>query len=83
MTTRDMAATIEDAEWMIKAGEFPDRIAHRLGYRSYKSVQKMLTANGRPELAARLAQLDHASVAFVMAHPIPTDGDRATRKVPA
>lgn len=68
---RDMAATIEDAEFMIKTGEFPDRIAERLGYRSVQALCRYLREHDRPDLNEAIIRLDRSSPAWYASHPTP------------
>jgi len=67
------AALIEDAEYLVLAGEWPERAARRLGYRNFRSLEKRLYALGRHDLVSQMRLLDHMSLAYQLAHNTPMD----------
>ena len=48
------AARVEDIEWLIAAGEHPDRIATRIGYANLENLTVQLCRWGRRDLVTRL-----------------------------
>jgi hypothetical protein len=68
-----MDRLIENAEWMIRAGEWPDRIAQRCGYKSAYSLLQRLHEYGRSDLAAEMRRLDRSSLAYHKSIPTPMD----------
>jgi hypothetical protein len=51
--------TLEDLEWIIGT-DSPENVAHRLGYASVKSLERVLHRWGRPDLASRLQAVNAA-----------------------
>ena len=43
-----------EAEWMLDAGEWPPRVARRLGYSSAKTLDRVLREWGHERIARRL-----------------------------
>lgn len=70
----------EDLEFLIKMGEWPDRIAKRLGYRHADSLNKLLQKHGRHDLTAKLRLLDQSSLAYQLAHNTPMDEEVTERR---
>lgn len=69
MTRRRIEARdnkLEDAEFLIHAGEWPDRIARRVGYRNAESLAVALNRAGRQDLTAKLRSLDRCSTTYQM-----------------
>ena len=67
------AALIEDTEYLVAVGEWPERAARRLGYRNFRSLEKRLYTLGRHDLVGRMRLLDHMSLAYQLAHNTPMD----------
>ena len=67
------ADLIEDAEYLVLAGEWPERAARRLGYRNFRSLEKRLYTLGRHDLVSQMRLLDHMSLAYQLAHNTPMD----------
>ena len=53
-TTERRAAQIEDLEFLLSVGEYPERAVVRCGFQSVVSARKLLHKWGRPDLAAQL-----------------------------
>jgi len=70
MKTADL---IEDVQDLIAAGEWPDRIAARLGYKNRDSLTTALNRRGRHDLAVQVRLLDHTTVEYQLAHYTPMD----------
>lgn len=64
---------IEDVEFLMLVGEWPDRAAKRLGYKSLSGLERRLHALGRRDLAGQLRQRDCLSLAYRLAHNTPMD----------
>ncbi|TKR27158.1 hypothetical protein FA014_02025 [Cellulomonas hominis] len=47
-------AVVEDAEWLVATGECWTQAAHRLGYGSPKSLERVLYRLGRGDLVSAL-----------------------------
>lgn len=71
---------IEDLEFLMLVGEWPDRAAKRLGYKNLTSLEKRLRALGRRDLAGQLRQRDCLSLAYRLAHNTPMDEAVAQNK---
>lgn len=55
MTARhDVAAVVEDCEWMAQCGETLTRAAERLGYGSRDSLERTLGRAGRYDLVTKM-----------------------------
>lgn len=53
-TAERRAAQIEDLEFLLSVGEYPERAAHRCGFVSADSARRLLRKWGHPDLASRL-----------------------------
>lgn len=82
MKTADLLGEIE---LMISSGEWPERIATRLGYPDTEALYRRLAGNGRRDVAERIRQQDKTSAAYQRAHYTPMDEvvarERAKRAV--
>lgn len=58
------ADLIEDVEFLISLGEWPERIAHRCGYRNVDTLTTALNRYGRRDLTARMQLLDRRSQTY-------------------
>ena len=55
---------IEDVEFLIDAGEWPERIATRCNYRNIDGLTAALRRYGRHDLSVRIQLLDRASQTY-------------------
>lgn len=64
---------VENAEYLIATGEWPERMAARLGYKNLRSLNRALLRIGRSDLTRQIRMLDRTSIEFQQAHYTPMD----------
>ena len=73
MTETQRADLIEDAEYLVLVGEWPEHAARRLGCDDFKSLERDLRHVGRYDLVSALRRRDRMSLTYHQAHPTPLD----------
>ena len=67
------AHMLEDAEFLIGTGEWPERIATRLGYKNTENLYRSLYRRHRADLVESIRLLDRTSLTYQLAHYTPMD----------